>query len=326
MLQREADALLVLRKQAVQLGQQPEHVRIKNYTFRDLADRYKEFIVHQKACYSKTNIVNYLVCEFGALPLRHFSVDFIDRFKSRLLSEMRPPGKGSVEPRPPLKPATVNRRLATLKHMFTKAMNWKMVGETVSKDVHTVELSREENRRNRFLSKEEIARLLGACGSDQKQRHLRPIVVFALNTGCRKDEILSLRWKNVDLRHGFIYIEKAKNSEARQIPINGPLRDMLTGLVRRVDVEYVFYDAKTGKRYREIRRSFGTALRKAGIHDFHFHDLRHTFASHLIMAGVDIATVSRLLGHKSLAMTLRYSHLAPKHLSNAVDALATALG
>jgi integrase len=83
----------------------------------------------------------------------------------------------------------------------------------------------------------------------------------------------------------------------------------------------VFYDASTGKRFTDVKKSFGTALKKAGIVDFRFHDLRHTFASHLVMGGVDITAVSKLLGHKSLIMTLRYSHLAPDHLSQAVNVL-----
>ena len=85
----------------------------------------------------------------------------------------------------------------------------------------------------------------------------------------------------------------------------------------------MFYNPKTGKRYQDIKRSYATACRKAKIMDFHFHDLRLTFASHLVMSGVDITTVSRLLGHKSLKMTLRYSHLAPAHMLNAVDILGS---
>jgi site-specific recombinase XerD len=93
------------------------------------------------------------------------------------------------------------------------------------------------------------------------------------------------------------------------------------GVTRRLDVPYVFFDSITGKPYQDVKRSFHTACRKAGITDFRFHDLRHTFASHRVMAGVDITTVSKLLGHKSLTMTSRYSHLAPDHLQNAVNML-----
>ena len=89
--------------------------------------------------------------------------------------------------------------------------------------------------------------------------------------------------------------------------------------------EYRAFLDNTGKRYKDIKRSFSTACRKSKIVDFHFHDQRHTFASHLVMSGVDITTVSRLIGHKSLKMTLRYAHLAPSHMQKAVDILDNTL-
>ena len=184
------------------------------------------------------------------------------------------------------------------------------------KRVRQVKLLEENNRRLRFLSKEECRALLDTC-----KEHLNVIVTFAMNTGCRKGEILSLKWDNVDLKHGFIRLDKTKNGERRDIPINDDLKGTLQGITRRLDIPYVFFDSATGRPFQDVKRSFNTACRKAGITDFHFHDLRHTFASHLIMAGVDITTVSKLLGHKSLTMTLRYAHLAPNHLQNAVNML-----
>lgn len=211
--------------------------------------------------------------------------------------------------------------------------------EATSKQVHKVKMFKENNRREHFLSGEEIQALLDACDSnvvsitgkkiEQKQAHLKPIIIFALNTGCRKEEILSLKWENVDMKHGFINLIQTKNGERRQIPINDTLREMLKGLTRRLHVPYVFHnydeEKKTGTRYGDVKRSFQTACRKAGIHDFVFHSLRHTFASHLVMNGVDLTTVSRLMGHKSLTMTLRYSHLAPNHLTSAVNVLNSSM-
>ena len=155
--------------------------------------------------------------------------------------------------------------------------------------------------------------------------HLKDIVALALNTGMRRGEILSLMWDQVDLKHGFILLDRTKNGERREIPMNETVKGIFQTAMRRLDIPSVFYDPATGKPYGGIKRSFNTALRRAGIQDFRFHDLRHTFASHLVMSAVDITTVSRLLGRKSLTMTLCYSHLAPAHMVKAVNVLDTAL-
>ncbi len=110
----------------------------------------------------------------------------------------------------------------------------------------------------------------------------------------------------------------------REIPINQTLRETLQKQVRHLHSEYAFVD-KEGKRFKEIKRSFKSALRRSGIKDFTFHDLRHTFASQLVMAGIDLTTIKELLGHKTLAMTLRYAHLAPSHKQKAVEMLDNTL-
>jgi len=188
-----------------------------------------------------------------------------------------------------------------------------MVEEDILKKIRRVKLDPENNRRVRFLSKEESHELINAC-----LPHLRPVVVTALNTGMRKEEILSLRWDdNIDMRHGFIRLLDTKNNERRDLPMNAAVKEVFGKIVRRVDVPWVFYDSKTGKRYGDMKRSFYSACRRAGIKDFRFHDLR----PQLVMAGVDITTVKDLMGHKTLSMTLRYAHLAASHKENAVDRL-----
>ena len=196
-----------------------------------------------------------------------------------------------------------------------------MINESALKSIRRVKLLPENNRRLRYLSQEECKALL-----DASDAHLKPIVTTALNTGCRRGEILSLRWDtNIDLKHGFILLDRTKNGDRREIPINGTLKSVFQSLPRRLDIPYVFFDSSSGKPYKDVKKSFSTACRKGGIKDFRFHDLRHTFASHLIMAGVDITTVKELLGHKDIKMTLRYAHLAPSHKVKAVDILDNTL-
>ena len=300
---KDAQVLLAKRKAAIAEGKQPEVKKIKNYTFRELTEEYLKWAERQRSFRSKKGFILQLVDRFGSLPLRRFNTMLVEQFQTERID------KGN-------KPATVNRLLATLKHMFTKAVDWDMVEEETLKRIRKVKLLEENNRRLRYLSQEKCQDLIKNC-----EPHLRPIVITALNTGMRKSEILTLKWDNIDMKHGFILLDITKNGERREIPVNDTLKTTLQGLTRRLDVLFVFYDSKTGNPYQDVKRSFATACRRAGIKDFHFHDLRHTFASHLVMAGIDLTTVKELLGHKTLTMTLRYAHLAPSHKVKAVDIL-----
>lgn len=139
----------------------------------------------------------------------------------------------------------------------------------------------------------------------------------------RKEEILSLEWeKNIDLTHGFILLTQTKNGERREVPINATLRTALQVIVRRLDSPYVFVDGQ-GRRYKDVKRSFGSALRKTGIKDFRFHDLRHSYASWLIGNGESLAYVKEQLGHSSIKVTVDiYGHLVPGENREAADRVA----
>jgi len=172
-----------------------------------------------------------------------------------------------------------------------------------------------EQPRLRFLEKEEISKLLSNCN-----KHLKSIVTVALNTGMRKGEILNLKWNDIDFKRGIIHLYHTKNGEKREIPMNEQVRNMIVAVKKHPKSAYIFCNP-AGKPYCDIRKSFFTACKESGIINFRFHDLRHTFASQLVMSGVDLNTVRELLGHKSLDMTLRYSHLSADHKKRAVDTL-----
>jgi integrase len=127
-------------------------------------------------------------------------------------------------------------------------------------------------------------------------------------------------WQDIDMKAGVIQILQTKNGERRDIPMTATLWDTLQRHPRRLGSEYIF-PGKTGNGMVDIRKRFNKALQKAGIQGFVFHDLRHTFASHLVMSGVDLMTVKELLGHKRIEMTLRYAHLAPDHKRAAINRL-----
>jgi integrase len=214
------------------------------------------------------------------------------------------------------KPATVNRDIVVLRHMFVKAMAW---GKALSNPVAHVKPLRASNRRLRYLSHEEMARLL-----DVADETLRPVLITALHSGLRRGELFALTWQDIDFKHGVIRVVQTKSGKPREIPMSETLRATLQHLPRCIDSDYVF-PGKTGHRLVDIRKRFHRALREAGIEGFVFHDLRHTFASHLVMVGVDLVSVKEFLGHADLKMTLRYAHLAPDYKREAIRRLDTSM-
>jgi integrase len=315
--QQDAEALLHERKADVGRGKQPEiRKKIPNTTFKELSVEYLKWAKRQRSFKQKETLVNQLVTIFGAYPLRAFNSRLLEQYQTERMEKSNKQVKYQVGN----KAGTINRHIATIKHMFTKGVEWELVEEDALKKVRKVKMLEENNRRLRYLSVEECGKLLKEC-----PKHLGPIVITALHTGMRRGEIFGLKWENVDLKHGFILLDKTKNGTRREIPVDGTLRATLTALPRRLDLPHVFFNPDTDLPYGDIKTAFNGACKRAGIKDFHFHDLRHTFASHLVMAGQDITTVKELLGHKSLTMTLRYAHLAPAHAVKAVELLDSIL-
>ena len=213
-------------------------------------------------------------------------------------------------------PATINRELGCLRHMFNMAIKWK---KAQVNPVREVKFLKEPKEKDRILSEEEEARLLEAVRTGHKAKHLEPIIATALHTGMRKGEILNLKWSNVDFRNGLIIVEGTKNGEIRKIPMNKKLTQTLEGAKKVSKGDYVF--SENGKPYRDVKTGWWTALENAGIENFTFHGLRHTFGSRLGMAGIDIRTIQELMGHKDIKMTMRYSHPTPEHKKRAVEVL-----
>jgi integrase len=216
-----------------------------------------------------------------------------------------------------LTPATVNRELAALKHLFTKAIAWGIMDLSPAKRVI---LHKESNRRLRYLTPEECQGLIASCNSP-----LDKIVTLAIQTGMRKGEVLHLKWQSVYLKEQYIEIVDQKNGERSTIPLNDDALKVLRAIPHRLDSPYVFPGEKPGKPFYDLTRRFEKAVEAAKLKGVTFHTLRHTAASHMVMAGVDLTTVKEIMRHKSIAMTLRYSHLSPGHRKAAVDALANAL-
>jgi integrase len=221
-------------------------------------------------------------------------------------------------------PATINREISLLSSAINYAqqkLDWEVVNPTRGQKL------KEPEGRVRWLTAIEAQRLVSAAGTSPKAPYLSDFIQLALNTGCRKEEMLGLEWSRVDLQAGLIHLEArhTKSGKRRSIPINEKSRG---AIISRAEFHaencpsspWVFA-LPSGERVLSIRRSFLTACRRAGITDFRVHDLRHTCAAWLVSAGAALAEVRDLLGHSTVKVTERYAHLAPENVRVAVGLL-----
>ena len=213
-------------------------------------------------------------------------------------------------------PASINRELAFLKRVFSVAGADGLVD---SNPVRAVRFFRENNARVRYLRPEEEQQLCKALPTEHW-----PKVAVALHTGFRQGNQFRLRWTDVNFDIGLVRAHQPKSGEDYFVPMSDDLRTVLRALPSRMRSEWVF-PSETGDTPLDaknfLHRVFAPALKQAKITDLRWHDLRHTFASRLVMAGVDARTVQTLMGHKTLAMTERYAHLSPAHKLAAVQRL-----
>lgn len=243
--------------------------------FHEFIEEYLEYCKgHNRAWKRKATHLRHFKVFFGSVRLHQITPWLLERYKAKRQKDVTP--------------ATVNRELGTLKHLFNLAIKWERVDRN---PVREVKFFREANRPLRFLSEDEISRVLAACNP-----WLRAVVVTGLNTGMRRGEILSLRWNHVDFSRRVILVEGAKTDEHREIPMNARLTETLKPVSFGRSAHEPVFVTRRGEPYREITKAFKRAVKKAGIAPCRFHDLRHTFASHLVMKGADLVTVKELLG------------------------------
>jgi integrase len=213
----------------------------------------------------------------------------------------------------------INRELALLKHSFNIALKeWEWVREN---PVLKISMEKEPPSRDRWLSYEEEEGLLASSPS-----WLREIIIFAVETGCRRGEILSLEWPKVDLRNKVVTIFGSKTGERRTIPLTQRALDVLLlrqgAKVRSLAHDLVFThpEGKAVNIY-TLREAFEASLRKARVDGFRFHDLRQTFVSRLAQHGVDPYAIQKLMGHRTLVTTQRYTHHYSASLKIGINAL-----
>ncbi len=297
-------AQLAMEKRKIQIaeGKFLDINKGERITFDEMAQDFLNYSRNNKLSYDRDiTIVKNLKRFFGGKRLTEITPILIEEYKGKRLKE----GKA---------PATVNREVGCLKCMF----NWAIKNNKAAENpVKRVRLLKEDNTRTRYLSNEEIKRLLDAC-----PECLRRIVMCALLTGMRRGEILNLKWDDVNIQHGIILLKHTKTGRMREIPICGLLERVLLECHQNTDSMYVFCNEQA-KPYKRIDTLFQSVVKRANIQDFCFHDLRHTAASYMVMLGIDLATVKEILGHQKIDMTLRYAHLSPVHKREAMEILGS---
>ncbi len=287
--------------------------REENLIFKELADEYRRWYLsnhettREKSKETLLNRLDKLVEYFGSREVHSITEFTVEHYKTKRKREG-------------VKENTINTELRILRAVLRKAKEWGLY----SGDLPKVSLFKVDDSRERYLTPEEVRRLIDAC-----PEHFKPVVKFALLTGFRAGEIFSLRWENVDLARGYIVIEPSytKNKERARVPISGEVVRLLREVRARqrakgIESDYVFTN-RSGKPYSYQNKSylkvFKSACERAGIKGLRFHDLRHSYASYLVMAGVDLYTVQVLLRHKDFRMTRRYAHLSPEHIRRELE-------
>jgi integrase len=236
--------------------------------------------------------------------LRSITFEVVEAYKAKRAKEAQ-------------KPRTVNKELQILSRMFSLGVKWRLCEVN---PLRAVERLKDPKRPPRFLSVDEIARLLKAA----ERSHLHPVILAALHTGMRKGELLSLQWNDADFEKGMITVWASKTSTYRMVPMTPLLAETLRAMEGTKESKFLF--TYGGKPTHDLKQGFGTLLKTAGITNCRFHDLRHTFCSHLAIAGVPLQKIKELAGHQNFQTTLLYAHLQPDHLKGEVTRLPFAKG
>lgn len=327
---------------AVELGADPQAERKARK-----AHTLESFITEDYGPWFKANrrtggmTVHYLLSRFPDLKHKRLSdinAWLVEKWRAQRLKQV--------------KPATVNRELVTLKAALAKAVEWGLL------DVHPLGKVRPSKvdhiGRVRFLGAQEEQRLRDALDAREERHrqdrdranawrtvrgytllpdlrampfvdHLKPLVLLALNTGLRRGELFNLERQHIDLERALLTVagdtEGNKTEKSRHVPLNREARAVLWDWITHREPAGLLFPGRHGERLDNISNGWERLRQEAQLDDFRWHDLRHTFASKLVMAGVDLNAVRELLGHASLDMTLRYAHLAPEHKAAAVAKL-----
>lgn len=343
------------RQKAARIAAKQSRREARERAKRAKYDTLAGFLQHKYTPWAEANLRGH------AEQLRMLDVDFkamhtlaLDQITQwtvqKWAAEQRKPGGKRKKG---LQANSVNRRVTALKSVLSKAVEWGVIEASPLRGMKRIKT--DDAATPRFLSAEEETRIRAELDDRQtRQReardrfndwraarhlepfppladpftdHMKPMVLLALNTGMRRGELFNLAWRDVDLDRRLVTVAGtgAKSGRTRHIPLNPEAFTVLTDWRNQSagDTARVFPSPVTGKRLDNINKAWREIMKQAKVTGFRFHDLRHTFASNLVMRSVDLRTVQELLGHADIETTLRYAHLAPEHKAAAVAVLGS---
>jgi integrase len=335
---KEAVAWAESLEAAIREGRHFPHAAAKRTSFDALARDYIETVLSEFAAkerLTRERQLGWWSQQFAGLSLAEITADRISIARDKLAAETFSRGRPRKHPKTGelIRPkefkrsgATVNRYIAALSHALSFAVKERRLLER--NPVSDIRRKTEPRGRTRFLSDDDRSRLLKAC-AESEWPALHALVLLAITTGARKGELIRLKWDDIDLKRGRALVSETKNDEARTLPVAGKALEALRALKLNDSArsDYLFpQPSGLPGPYEHFDSHWYAALRAAGIDDFHFHDLRHTTASMLAAQGASLLEIADALGHKTLVMVKRYSHLVVDHQAKVIERMIAAKG
>lgn len=314
MFDRKTDAKNWIQKVEadIRCGRHQLYSMGRKHTFAEAVERYFK---EQTVSVVKRGHLLWWQKELGHLYLQDIRPAILAEKKQKLLSE--PNEKGIIRSK-----STCNRFFATISHLMNLcARQWEWTNEN---PVKKISREKEPRERTRFLTSEEQSRLLEACRQSENS-YLYTFVVLLLGSGCRYNEIRSLKWTDIELSQGKITITKSKNTDMRAVPIRGLPLELLHDLASKSNSLGYIFPSKDKNKPLEMRRAYRTAIKRASIKEFRGHDCRHHYATAMLAQGLSLGEIGLLLGHRNIATTRRYAHLVESRSIDAVTRMSEQL-
>ena len=300
---------------AIREGRHFKTAEAKKHTLGDLVDRYIKDVLptKPKQAPAQRPQLERWKDELGCYVLADITPALIVECRDKFLTEITPRGNQRS-------PSTVVRYMAALSHAFTIAINeWQWLEAS---PMSKVKKPTEPRGRVRFLDDDERDRFLNTC-QESTSEWLYMCVVLAMSTGMRKENLMSLKWQDVNLKEKFLILHTTKNGQRKRVPLSGVGLSLLKehAKVKRIDTPLLFPSELNPQQPIDLRKAFKTAKERADITDFKWHDLRHCAASYLAMNGASLSEIAEVLGLKTLQMVARYAHLSDGHVTNVVASM-----